>query len=578
MIMSRASAAEAVVRALEQEGVRHLFIGPPGEHVVELYDSILDSRQIRGILATNEYTLSFMADGYSRVTGEVGVFTCVPGPGVTNALTGITEAFTDSSPVVGIVSDVRSRIEEGFQLHQIPHPPVLEPVTKGFFRVDDPADTDGAIHEAFCLARSGEPGPVIVEIPCDVYPMHAPMREREMRKGEPSVDRGAVRKIAGLLKDSKKCGIYIGRGCFHAGEEVKKLSEILQAPVASSVSGRGILPEDDPLSVGFGFGSNGSPVAREVFEECDAVLAVGCKFGEVSSGSYSFKIPKNFIHVDINPENLNKVFKTDWTLVSDAAVFFKALLEELKGFVSPEDAVLKEKIRKGKERFFQDLAGGPENLEAVDPGKFYGALRESMDRRDTLTVDIGNHELWAISGFPVLASGTFLCPTNFSAMGFAIPAAIAAQLARPDRRAIACVGDGGFLMSGFEILTAVRHRLPVAFFVFNDGAFGITKGLQERIFKRTAFVDLQNPGYAPFAESFGLAYLRIDRDRDIRPVLEKVRELRQPLLVEVKVDYGKMSPFLKGIVRRRVWTTPWKEKLHVARRWVKRTIFPEGDT
>src|SRR5262245_56342685 len=253
----------------------------------------------------------------------------------------------------------------------------------------------------------------MVDIACDVYTMYVYIREKEMSERVPSVDREAIGKIAGLIKEAKKCGIYIGRGCFHAAEDVKKLSEILQAPVASSVSGRGILPEDDPLSVGFGFGSNGTPIAREVFEECDALLAVGCKFGEVSSGSYSFKIPKTFIHVDINPENLNRVFKTDHTLVSDAVVFFKALLENLKDFVLPEDMILKERIRKGRERFFQDLADGPKNPDAVDPGKFYAALREKMDRRDTLTVDIGNHELWAISGFPVLAPGAFLCPTNF---------------------------------------------------------------------------------------------------------------------------------------------------------------------
>src|SRR5262245_33467211 len=205
MIMSRPSAAQAVVRALEQEGVRHLFIGPPGGHVVELYDALLDSTQIRGVLATNEYTLSFMADGYSRATGEVGVFTCVPGPGVTNALTGITEAFTDSSPVVGIVSDVRSRIAEGFELHQIPHPPVLESVSKGFFRIGDPAEAYGAVRESFCLARSGEPGPVIVEIPCDVYPMHASIREKEMSERVPSVDREPIVKIAGIIKEAKKC-------------------------------------------------------------------------------------------------------------------------------------------------------------------------------------------------------------------------------------------------------------------------------------------------------------------------------------------------------------------------------------
>jgi acetolactate synthase-1/2/3 large subunit len=198
-----------------------------------------------------------------------------------------------------------------------------------------------------------------------------------------------------------------------------------------------------------------------------------------------------------------------------------------------------------------------------------------MDREDTLTVDIGNHELWGISCFSALSKGTFLCPTNFSAMGFAVSAAIAAQLVRPHRRAVCCVGDGGFLMSGFEILTAVRNNLPVIFVVFNDGALGITKGLQERIFKRTSYVDLNNPEFHEIAKSFKIPYFKIGNDHEIEPVLDEIWNLKSPVLVDLRASYEKMSPFLKGIVMHRVKVTPWREKLHVLRRYVKRTLFME---
>src|SRR5262249_3851188 len=248
------------------------------------------------------------------------------------------------------------------------------------------------------------------------------------------LDLAAIRRFAALLRSAERCGIYVGRGCFHADAELKALSELLQAPVASSVNGRGILPEDEPLSVGFGFGSNGSKIAREVFADCDAVLAIGCKFGEVSTGSYSFKLPKTLIHVDINPDNLNRVFTTEHSLACDAAIFLRELLGALEGWRRTEDLELKARIRRGKESFVQALLAAPQNSERVDPGKFYALLRRQMNRLDTLTVDIGNHELWAISCFEVLAKGTFLCPTNFSAMGFAIPSAIATQLLRPEQR------------------------------------------------------------------------------------------------------------------------------------------------
>jgi acetolactate synthase I/II/III large subunit len=575
--VSKLSCAQAVVKALENEGVRHVFIGPPGEHVVELYDALLDSQQLKGYLTTNEYTLSFMADGYSRASGEVGVFTLVPGPGVTNALTGITEAFTDSVPIVGIISDVRAHIEESFQLHQIPNLEVLRPVIKKGFRITEPEQVPQVFAEAFQLARSGEPGPVMIEIPCDVYPMYAEMGEAKLSAKAKEIDFKKIQEFSKLIKSAKRCGIYIGRGCFDCSKQIKELSDRLQAPVASSVNGRGILPENQPLSVGFGFGKNGSKISQEVFKHCDTVLAIGCKFAEVSTGSYSFRLPQTLIHVDINPHNLNKVFQTDHTLACDAKLFLNALLKELGDFRRDEDIPLKKEINTGKEEFYREIKEAPLEKDFVDPGRFYLQLREKMAPRDTLTVDIGNHELWAISCFQVLERGTFLCPTNFSAMGFAIPSAIATQWVRPEQRAVCCVGDGGFLMSGFEILTAVRHQLPVIFCVFNDGALGITKGLQERIFKRTAFVDLKNPNFQKLAESLDLPYFKMSRDEEIHPVLEQAWALKKPVLVEVMVHYEKMSPFLKGIVMHRVKVTPWREKLHVARRWLRRTLLPNGN-
>lgn len=574
--MKKQHCAAAIVSALEKQGVDTIFIGPPGEHVVELYDSLLDSTVIKGYLATNEYTLSFMADGYSRASGKVGVFTCVPGPGVTNALTGIAEAYTDSSPVVGIISDVRAHIEEPFQLHQIPNLEVLAPVTKKCFRIMDASQVPDIVAEAFHVAQSGEPGPVMIEVPCDIYPQRGkiPEAKRFAEPGQPDEDK--IAQFADMLKEAKQCGIYVGRGCYQADREVLALSEVLQAPVASSISGRGIAPESHPLSVGFGFGRNGTKIAYETFKQCDAVLAVGCKFEEVSSGSFSFKIPRTFIHVDINPYNLNKVFKTDHVLTCDAKLFLQKLLDALKDYRRPTNTTLQEQIRRGKEEFYSGIAEGDPEGDRVDPGKFYSVLREIMSPNDTLTVDIGNHELWGISCYPVEAKGTFLCPTNFSAMGFAIPAAIAAQLNRPTQRAVCCVGDGGFLMSGFEILTAARYNLPVIFCVFNDGSLGITKGLQSRLFKRTAYVDLENPDYQSFANSFGIEYFEMKHDRDVQGALEAAWALNKPALINVHVSYEKMSPFLKGILFHRIKVTPWQEKLHYARRYLRRTLFSES--
>lgn len=572
--MSKLSVSDAIVQALENEGVEHIFIGPPGEHVVELYDSLADSKQITGYLTTNEYTLSFMADGYSRSSGKVGVFTCVPGPGITNALTGIAEAFTDSSPVVGIVTDVRSMIEEAFQLHEIPQMDLAAAIIKKSFRITDPDDAAKTVTEAFQLARSGEPGPVLIEVPCDVYVLRTSAKASTVATPPSTPDPQVISQFAELLRSGKQCGLYVGRGCIDYTDQVLDLSQRLQAPVASSISGRGIVPDDYSLSVGFGFGANGSKISQEVFKDCDVVLAIGCKFGEVSSGSYSFKLPKTFIHVDINPNNLNRVHKTDYALACDAGLFLTALLQELADTTKSDNKGLKERIEQGKSNFFESISSAPRLEDAVDPGKLYLSLRRHMAADDTLTVDIGNHELWAISCFSVLQSRTFLCPTNFSAMGFSIPAAIAAQILHPKSRTVCCVGDGGFLMSGFEILTAIRHKLPVIFLVFNDGALGITKGLQKRLFRRSAYVDLNNPNYQDLARSMGLTYALLSSDANIEPVLDDVWSKQEPILVEIRVSYDKMSPFLKGMVWHRMKVTPTHEKLHFLRRIVRRLFLP----
>lgn len=543
-VAGKMSGAGALVEALKTEGVIWVF-GIPGAQENELWDE-MKARHLGYLLVTNEFSAACMADGYARSTGCPGVLCVVPGPGVTNALTGLGEALLDSVPVVAIVGDVaRGDKFRPFQVHSLPNADLLKPVTKAVIEVAHVGEIPGAVHQAFALAKCGEPGPVAVVVPYNL------LIEKTLfgcpPPGPPEVhfDEEAFFKVLAMLGNQAsgvaqpfKIGIYAGLGCMDFSFDLTRLAEVLQAPVATSVSGKGAIDECHPLAVGWGYGPQGTCTAEHAFQCVNLVLAIGVRYSEVSTAFYSIPQHPHVIQVDANPHNLGQILKTEICVLADAGVFLTRLLEHADAIARPPNPNLVGAIAQWK------AAEAAENAKpcgrcGVDPMTFLLALRHAAPP-DTLTfVDVTASEHWAAEVYTVTKPRTYFNPTDNQSMGWSIPAAIGAQRAFPGRLCVSVTGDGCFLMSGMETSTAARECLPVKFFILDDQAYHYMQALQLPAYKRTTATILAHLDYAALAQGWGLTYFKIDCAANLEGEIEMILNHPGPALIQVVTDYGK---------------------------------------
>jgi acetolactate synthase-1/2/3 large subunit len=544
-VEGKMTGATSVVETLIQEGCECVY-GIPGAQENELWDA-MKSKGLPYLLVTHEFSAACMADGYARATGKPGVLCVVPGPGVTNSLTGLGEALIDSVPVVAIVGDIaKGEKFRPFQVHCLDQVALLQPVTKGVFEVTEVGQIPMAIRRAFALACSGEPGPVAVVVPytmlIEVFQYKCPPLVPE---GVP-FDEAAFLNAVRLLSDPKlKVGIYAGQGCMDHGDALAALAEVLQAPVATSVSGKGVIPDTHPLAVGWGYGPQGTVTAEKVFKGkpllpnhhgVDCVLAIGVRYSEVSTCFYSQPQTKHVIHVDANANNLGRVMKTDVCVHSDASVFLAKALEQADCLRRPTDGKLLAHIRELKAEDCKRY-NVVEAKCGADPMAFVLALRRGMPEDGLLFVDVTVTEHLAAEAYRVCRPRTYFNPTDNQAMGWSVPAAVGAQRVLPRRTVATLTGDGCFLMSAMEVSTAAREGLPVKFFVLDDQAYHYMQMLQKAAYLRTTATILARLDYAALAKAFGVAYMEIlsnDRlDENVRAALCHPG----PALIRVVTDY-----------------------------------------
>ncbi len=529
--------AQALVETLLQEGTECVF-GIPGAQENELWDTF-KSKGLGYLLVTHEFSAATMADGYARSTGKPGVLCIVPGPGVTNALTGIGEALLDSIPLVCIVGDVaRGDKYRAFQVHDLPQAALLQQVTKEVFEVPQAGAIPQVVRQAFHLAKCGEPGPVAVVIPYNLLIESAKYHSPPLPPPAVPFDEAAFACALQTLAQRKlRVGIYAGLGCMDYGPSLVRLAELLQAPVATSVSGKGVIPEDHPLAVGWGYGPQGTRTAEEIFKDVDLVLALGVRYSEVSTAFYA--IPRHrVIHVDINPHNLGRIVKTEVCVNADAGLFLDRLLEQAACVQRPPDVRLVAQIRRLK----GDEARKNAELYArcgADPMAFLLSLRRCTCADALVFVDVTTAEHWAAEAFTTCLPRTYFNPTNNQAMGWSIPAALGAQRAHPGRQTITVIGDGCFLMSAMEISTAAREGLPVKFFILDDQAYHLMQGLQKAAYHRTTATILARMDYAALAQGFGVAYQEIRTTAELEPGIRGALSMPGPVLTRVVTDYRK---------------------------------------
>jgi acetolactate synthase-1/2/3 large subunit len=524
------SGGEWVVDALRAEGVRHVF-GIPGIHNLAVYDALLGQSDIKHVLARHEQGAAFMADGYARASGEVGVVLVTTGPGATNTLTPLAESYAGSVPVLVIMSDVAAPLvgRDVGALHEVPNQiECFRPVCRMAESVGSTADIATTIAGAFDLLRTGRPGPIAISIPNDLLGARSEGELRTARGGRrPPCHVNDITAAARRLERAQRPLIIAGGGVIAAGaeRELRALARRLSAPVITTVMGRGALAEDDPLWLGVL--PNGR-VSEPAIRAADVVFAVGCRFAARSTQGLllklSFSPAQTLIHLDLDPGVIGKLFKPQLGIVGDARDGLARLVEALGP--GPATATWKE-AHLAELRQAASPAYTPEVAGLID------ALRRAVPPHGIVVNDQTGINYWMEWRFPVMGPRTFLYPIGTAVLGYAVPAAIGAQIAQPDRPVAAVVGDGGFMFSVNELATAVKYRLPIAFVVMNDERYGAIKWLQEKLHGRWGEADLANPDFLALARAFGARGERVTRVEALPAALQAAFRAGGPTVIEV---------------------------------------------
>lgn len=575
---------EIVVRALVDEGIRHAF-GIPGTHNIELYDAMGESDAIRPILITNEQSAGFMADGLWRATGQMGCVNIVPGAGLTHSLSGIAEAYMDGVPMLVLGCGIRRQDPHAYQLHDVDQLAIAAPITKETFRPATGAELYGVIREACALARSGTPGPVMVEVSVDHYLSRHEVDPASFQPptavAPPAATPDQIRTAAELLTDpGAKPLLYAGLGAQGATAELLALAERLESPVSTTFQGKGVFPESHPLFLWNGFGAAAPGFVRHIADERNVTLALGCRFSEVGTGSYGFTPPGPLIHVDINGEVLHRNFPAALGIVAEAKDFLTALLEEVSRIQSerggePLDAGLRDRIRSGHEEvrhgWLEQRSRG-----RVTPYVLLDALQKEFGPDTIFTADSGNGTFLAMECLRLDRPGRFLAPVDYSCMGYSVPAAIGAGLGRPGTPVVALPGDGAFLMTGLELLTAASQKVPVAVFVLRDRELAQIAQFQATAFNRRVASALPDYHVGSIAEAVGVEWLPLDSDAEVTEVVRAARATvlaGRPVLVDVAIDYSSKTYFTRGVVKTMLGRLSWPDRIRFITRAAGRRLF-----
>ena len=566
------------VRALEALGIKFTF-GIPGVHNTELYDELNSSELITPILVTHEGGAAFMADGVSRTSDHTGTLVIVPAAGATHAASGIGEAFLDGIPILVICGGIRTDLDKRYQLHEMDQHAFLGALTKASFRVATHADIVPTLFKAWEIANSNEPGPVFVEIPVNLQMFPGEVDEIPQRPVISRPQKAAmenIRRAAEMLLAAKKPALFIGWGARDAHAQTCAIAEFLQAPVATTLQGLSVFSAAHPLHTGFSFGASAVPAARNAFADCDCMLAVGTRFAEIATGSFGVTVPPNLIHVDINPAVFNANYPAAVALEGDSAAVLSLLLKQLQelGTARPANLDLQQRIQRDKRAYNDEWLRHDSNGK-VNPAVFFNALRAAVPDDAIAVVDDGNHTYLTAELFPVRQPKALIVPTDFNCMGYAVPAAIGAKLANPDREVFAIVGDGAFTMTCMEIVSATRLGLGLVFYVFHDGELSQIAQAQEIPFNRKPCTALGAIDFSGVAIATGAEYILVASNADVARAIARARETAaggRAVIVDLIMDYSKRTAFTQGAVKTNFKRLPLAQRLRMVTRAVKRKI------
>lgn len=537
------SGAQAIIASLEAEGVDTIF-GYPGGQAIKIYDALYDSKKIRHVLARHEQGATHMADGYARATGKVGVVLVTSGPGATNTVTGIATAFMDSVPLVVITGQATRGVigTDAFQESDIVG--ITMPVVKHSFLLQSCDDLTRTFREAFYIASTGRPGPVLIDIPSDLsgsqMVFHYP-DSISIPSYKPTYKGNAkqVRQAANLIESAKRPLIYAGGGIVssHACAELTQLAEHMRIPVVTSLMGKGAMRCSNPLNLG-PVGMHGSKYANMAVTECDLLIAVGARFSDRVTGKVSEFAPHaKIIHIDIDPAEIGKIIDPAVPIVGDAKVVLGAICDRLaKDGAAPIDQEWEKTVFSWRDRWPFYAADFADYPDKIAPEIVLSKLSDKLDPETSIvTTEVGQHQMWAHQNIHRERARTFISSGGLGTMGFGFPAAIGAQIGCPEDQVVCIAGDGSFQMNSQEMATAAINRVPLKVVIIDNRALGMVHQWQSLFYDhRFSFTELDaNPDFVKLADAYGWQAMRIEHPDQVDEALDTMLASDGPFLLDV---------------------------------------------
>ncbi|MDI9394086.1 MAG: acetolactate synthase large subunit [Euryarchaeota archaeon] len=532
----KVNGAKALIKCLEKEGVDTLF-GYPGGQIIPFYNELYDS-DLRHILVRHEQAAAHAADGYARATGKTGVCVSTSGPGATNLVTGIATAYMDSVPIVALTGQVPRALigNDAFQEADITG--ITMPITKHNYLVQDAQAIPRIVKEAFHIASTGRPGPVLIDLPKDVqnieidlqYPDRIELRSyKPTYKGNPQQIKRAAEEIANSCRPI----IYAGGGVIssNASAELVELAEAIMAPVTTTLMGISSIPTGHPLYIGM-LGMHGSKYANYAIQESDLIIAVGARFDDRVTGKIeSFAPNARIIHIDVDPAEISKNIMVDIPILGDAKQVLRSLIKYVQCCKSEEWI---EKVNQWKKEFPLTYC---HSQDTVMPQFVIEQISEVC--KDAIIVtEVGQHQMWAAQFFKYSKPRTFITSGGLGTMGYGFPAAMGAKVGMPDKTVINIAGDGSFQMNSQELATVVQNDIPVVNVVLNNGYLGMVRQWQELFYdRRYSYTFIKGSvDFVKLAEAYGALGLRAEKPSEVRPAIEEAVRSGRPAVVDVIVE------------------------------------------